>query len=110
MELALEAAPVIAHELAAILRREGVGEPSFPQFIHKREQKVNRLRDKAVNEKAIVLLGLIEAQLVHVIPAAKDSHLHPTHQFSQWPARVAVEPGDTVETPLVADRREDRLV
>jgi hypothetical protein len=47
---------------------------------------------------------------VHVVPAAEEPLLRPTHQLRQRLARVAVEPGDGVEASLVADRGEDSLV
>ena len=63
-----------------------------------------------VQEERVVLLRLVEAQRVHVVPAAKPRSLAPAQELRPGPAEPTVEPRQRLDGPLVGDGGEDGLV
>src|SRR5258706_9365302 len=74
------------------------------------KQQIDRLCDKRIYEKSVVLFRLIEAHLVHVIPTAKPFLLGPGRKLFETTSGVLVEPDHAIEETLKGDGRENRLI
>jgi len=74
------------------------------------EKKENRFSQKRVDEKTVILLGLVEPQLMHLIPSAEPSAFGRSHQLRQRSPGFCVTPDKKVEKTLKSYCRENCLV
>lgn len=109
-KVALQTAPIVAHELASFGRRQRVRKTGLPKFLHEWKQEEDRLGFKSIKEERVVLFGLTQAQFVHLIPATKPFGFAQTDESVKWATELAIDAGREVDETLVTDARENGLI
>ena len=110
VEVSLEAGAVVTHDAPALRGGQIVGKAGAPEQADVGEEEVDGLGDKGVDEKAVVLLRLGEAHLVHVVPAAEKAALDPGDEQAQEAVAPRAEASDAQDEFLDRDAGKDGLI
>ena len=110
VEVSLEAGAVVAHDAPALRGGQIVGKAGAPEQADVGEEEVDGLSDKGVDKKAVVLLRLGEAHLVHVVPAAEKAALDPGDEQAEEAVASGAEAGDAEDDFLDRDAGKNGLI
>ena len=108
--MALEARAVVAHDATALGLGKIVGETGAPEEADVREEEVDGLGDKGVDEEAVVLLGLGETHFVHVVPTAEEAALDPSDEETEEAVAIRAQRGKGENDLLDENAGKDGLV
>jgi len=108
--MALEAGTVVPHEATLLGLRQVVRKAGAPKQTDVGKKEVDGLRDKGVDEETVVFLGLGQAHLVHVVPAAEKAAFDPGDEQAEETIPFPAEAGDGEDDFLDGDAGENGLI